>query len=79
MKIVKFLSAFILGLALIPAKAQSDLPKGFKKGSLVLANSSLWGYVKDNLRSNASVAFIADTETRKIILAQNSSLLKSTA
>jgi len=66
MKIVKFFSTIILGLAFIPTLAQPDLPKGFKKGNLILAdNSSLSGYVKDNLRSNASVAFLADAGDKK--------------
>ncbi len=56
MKRIKILPVFIFSIALLQLNAQSEIPKGFKKGTIVLAdNSSLSGYIKDNIRSNASV------------------------
>ena len=66
MKSLKMLSVVLFSLHLLQANAQSELPKGFKKGTVVLAdNTSLSGYVKDNMRSNASVGFISATGEKK--------------
>jgi hypothetical protein len=66
MKSLKILSAVILSIAFLQVNAQSEIPKGFKKGSIVLAdNSSLSGYVKDNIRSNASVVIIGEAGEKK--------------
>jgi hypothetical protein len=66
MKIVNLLTLCIVSLVLTQANAQTEAPKGFKKGSLVLADgSSLPGFIKDNIRSNASVSFIAETGGKK--------------
>ena len=55
------LSALVLSVTLLQATAQNDAPKGFSKGSLVLAdNSSVTGYIKDNSRRDASVIFLKD-------------------
>ena len=57
MKIVTAIVA--LGFAFLQAHAQNEPPKGFKKGTLVLTdNSVMAGYVKDNVRNNASVVLI---------------------
>ena len=66
MKSLKTLSFILFSLAFLQTKAQSEIPKGFKKGSIVLAdNSSFSGYVKDNMRSSASVVFIAASGDKK--------------
>lgn len=66
MKIVNILTLCIVSLVLTQANAQTEAPKGFKKGSLVLADgSSLPGFIKDNIRSNASVSFVAETGGKK--------------
>ena len=47
-------------------QAQSNIPKGFSKGSVVLpGNAVLPGYIKDNMRSGAAVVFIAGGTEKK--------------
>jgi hypothetical protein len=66
MKSLKILSAVVLSITFLQVNAQSEIPKGFKKGSVVLAdNSSLSGYIRDNIRSNASVVFIGEAGEKK--------------
>lgn len=66
MKIMNTLAAIFFSLFLIKANAQSEIPKGFKKGSIVTANGNLRsGYVKDNIRNNASVTFIPGADGKK--------------
>ena len=66
MKIMYALAATILSLSIFQANAQTEIPKGFKKGTLVLAdNSVLSGYVKDNMRSNASLTYVAEAGGNK--------------
>ena len=66
MKRFKILTAAILSIAFLQATAQSEIPKGFKKGSIVLGdNSSLYGYIKDNIRSNASVTLVDEAGGKK--------------
>ena len=60
------LAVIFFSLFLIKANAQSDLPNGFKKGSIVTADgNSQSGYVKDNMRNSASIAFIPGTDQKK--------------
>jgi hypothetical protein len=55
-----------LGLAAVQATAQPEIPKGFKKGSIVLTDNSLLnGYVKDNMSKDASIWFIASADEKK--------------
>ena len=67
MKKYKLLSALIFMLSLVQLQAQMAIPKGFKKGTLVLQdNTILSGLVKDDIRSNASVLFLNEnTKMRK--------------
>lgn len=66
MKIINLLTLCVVSLVLTQANAQPEAPKGFKKGALILADgSSLPGFIKDNIRSNASVSFIAETGGKK--------------
>jgi len=61
MKIFKTLSALVLSVTLLQANAQTDVPKGFSKGSLVLAdNNSVTGYIKDNSRRDVAVVLFKD-------------------
>jgi len=66
MKLFKTLSIFFLSLFLVQAQAQEKLPKGFKKGSLVLAdNTILSGYIKENIAGNASVILLNEEGKKK--------------
>jgi hypothetical protein len=67
MKIVKSIAlALALSLVFKQLHAQAEMPKGFKKGSIVLFdNTMLSGYIKDNTGSDASVWFMADANGKK--------------
>jgi len=66
MKIFKTLSILFLSLFLLQSQAQENLPKGFKKGSLVLAdNTVLSGYIKENIAGNASVILLSEDGKKK--------------
>ena len=66
MKIINALVFSIVSLVLSQANAQTEVPKGFKKGTIVLADgSSLPGFIKDNIRNNASVIFISEAGGKK--------------
>jgi hypothetical protein len=66
MKILKTFSVLVLSSIFLQANAQTEIPKGFKKGSVMLAdNSSVSGYVKDEIRSNASVVLVNETGGKK--------------
>lgn len=48
--------------------AQTDIPKGYVKGSITLIDNSIRkGYIKDELKSSASIAFIEETGSKKKI------------
>jgi hypothetical protein len=66
MTIIKTLPVLLLSLAVLRGNAQTDIPKGFKNGTIVLADSSIVsGYIKDNMKSQASVTFFTSTSTKK--------------
>lgn len=66
MKKSQSLLLFAFSLLFIQANAQSEAPKGFKKGTIVLSDgSSLSGSVKDNMRSNASIMFMDQSGSNK--------------
>ncbi|MCX6318507.1 MAG: hypothetical protein NTW29_14540 [Bacteroidetes bacterium] len=51
--------SFTLGLAVVKTQAQNEIPKGFKKGTIILSDNSVQtGFVKDNMSKDASVWFI---------------------
>lgn len=55
-----------LSLLFIQSQAQTDVPKGFKKGSILLFDSTmLSGYVKDNMSGDASLWFVATPGDKK--------------
>jgi hypothetical protein len=66
MNILNTLAAAVLSLVFLQVNGQSETPKGFQKGTLTLAdNSQLSGFVKDNIRKDASVAFIQQAGEKK--------------
>jgi hypothetical protein len=63
----KSLLVMALGLAMFSANAQDATPKGFKTGTITLANgNNVAGFVKDNIRSNASIVFLQEQGGKKI-------------
>jgi hypothetical protein len=65
MKFIKILSVAALSLVFLQSKAQNEPPKGFTEGVVVLAdNSTVSGYVKENMRKNASVTFISEDQKK---------------
>jgi hypothetical protein len=66
MKIFKMLPTFILGLLFLQANAQTEAPKGFSKGKIVLPdNTVVTGFIKDNIRKDASVVMLSDGKEKK--------------
>ena len=66
MKNLKIILVTALGISFLQGQAQTEIPKGFKKGTIILADSSsLTGSIKDNIRSNASVTFISEAGGKK--------------
>ncbi len=60
------LAALFLSLVFLQVQAQNEIPKGFKKGTLILADSSkVSGYIKDNIRNDAAVTLVAETGGKK--------------
>lgn len=65
MKILKLLSAAALSLLFLQANAQ-EAPKGFTKGKVTLAdNTIVTGFIKDNMRKDASVTLLTDGKEKK--------------
>lgn len=61
MKILKLLPAFICSLFVLQATAQTEVPKGFSTGKVVLPdNTVVTGFIKDNIRKDASVVMLTD-------------------
>ena len=53
-----FFGALLLSLSTAIVKAQTEIPAGYTKGSITLANGTVVaGYVKDNIKKSASVSF----------------------
>jgi hypothetical protein len=66
MKIVHNSTALVLSLALLQANAQTKAPDGFKKGTVVMADgNSVPGFIRDNMRSEASIIFLPDAGGKK--------------
>jgi hypothetical protein len=60
------LFSFLLAITVITTKAQSEIPAGFAKGSIILPdNTVLNGYIKDNIRKSATVLFVDNTGNKK--------------
>lgn len=67
MKFIQSIATLVLLVFTIQiACAQTELPKGYKQGSVVLTDNSVQaGYIKDNMAKDASVAFIASAADKK--------------
>ncbi|MBL0357899.1 MAG: hypothetical protein IPP72_13920 [Chitinophagaceae bacterium] len=66
MKKFTFIAAIFLMMISLQAKSQDTAPKGFVKGSITLNdNSEVAGYIKDDIRSKASVVMIPGTAGKK--------------
>lgn len=66
MKSLKFLPVAVLSLLLVQVHAQTEAPKGSAKGKITLAdNTVISGFIKDNIRKDASVILIADGKEKK--------------
>ncbi len=66
MKILKLLPAFICSLFVLQATAQTEVPKGFSTGKVVLPdNTVVTGFIKDNIRKDASVVMLTDGKEKK--------------
>jgi hypothetical protein len=62
MKIKTFLCTAVVSIATATAIAQTEIPAGYSKGNITLANGSiLSGYIKENIKKSASVNFIDNT------------------
>ncbi len=65
MKIFKLLPGLVLSLLFLQTNAQ-EAPKGFGKGKVVLAdNTVVSGFIKDNIRKDASVTLMVDGKEKK--------------
>ncbi len=66
MKYLKIITFAILIITFSHTQAQTESPKGFKKGTIMLSDGSqLSGNIKDNIRSNASLAFTTEEGKKK--------------
>jgi hypothetical protein len=76
MKILHTFIAIALSLPLSQADAQTGVPKGFKKGTIMLADgNTIPGFIKNNMRSEASIVFLGEAGGKKKIY--NASQLNS--
>ena len=65
MKILKLLSVAALSLLFLQTNAQ-EAPKGFSKGKVTLAdNTIVTGFIKDNIRKDASVTLLVNGKEKK--------------
>jgi len=65
MKILKLLSAAALSLLFLKTNAQ-EAPKGFSKGKVTLTdNTVISGFIKDNIRKDASVILLVNGKEKK--------------
>ena len=66
MKLLKTITAIALSLTILNIQAQNNIPQGFSKGNIVLADGSvLPGYLKENMRRDASVTFLNETDKKQ--------------
>lgn len=66
MKFSAFFTAILFSISFLQLQAQNEIPKGFAKGYIVLADgSAIPGYIKENIRSNASLTIIEETGGKK--------------
>jgi len=66
MKKAVFFIAIIFIAGFMKLQAQAEIPKGFSKGTITLSDGTvIAGYIKENIRGNASVAIITDADRKK--------------
>lgn len=66
MKITRTFAMAILSLFVLQVHAQTEPPKGFQKGSIMLTDgATLTGFIKDNMGKNATITFLAADEKKK--------------
>jgi hypothetical protein len=66
MKKVKIYFAIVILFIAFIAKAQTSIPAGFARATIVLFNgSNLTGYVKESMKKSASVVFLNDNQNKK--------------
>jgi hypothetical protein len=66
MKILKAVSVALFSIFFINANAQTGIPKGYSKATIVLQdNSSLTGYIKDNMKKDATISFVNEKGDKK--------------
>ena len=66
MKILNTITAIALSLTAVSAQAQTGIPQEYTKGTIVLADgSSIAGYLKDNMRKDATVSFYNESDKKK--------------
>ena len=66
MKLSTFFTAILFSISFLQLQAQNEIPKSFAKGHIVLADgSSIPGYIKENMRSNASLTIIEEAGGKK--------------
>ncbi len=66
MRTLQTITAITLFFIALNVQAQDETPKGYSKGSIVLAhNSTVSGYVKDKMKSEAAIGFINENQKKK--------------
>jgi hypothetical protein len=61
MKILKMLTPAFLSLFFVPVYAQTEAPKGFVKGKVILADRSVVsGFIKDRTRNDATLVVMSE-------------------
>ncbi len=66
MKLIQPIAALLLAAVSFHAVAQTKIPDGYQKGSIVLAdNSTVSGFIKENMKSNASICMLNEKGENK--------------
>lgn len=66
MKLTTIFYSVLLSLSATAVKAQTEIPAGYTKGSITLANGTVVaGYLKDNIKKSASVTYVDNTGANK--------------
>lgn len=66
MRMLQTITVFAFFFIALNVKAQNETPKGFVKGTIVLTdNTSVSGFVKDKMKSDASISFMDENQKKK--------------
>lgn len=66
MKLKAIFYSVLLSLSATAVKAQTEIPAGYTKGSITLANGTVVaGYLKDNIKKSASVTYVDNAGANK--------------